>query len=90
MPFPFLPLGWLLAVAVLVAALTLFGLALRAMDRATTRLADDLRTTVLPGLVSGLSHWQPAADRQPALAPTGRAPGGTEIVELDGPTGRAA
>ena len=34
MPFPFLPAGAVLAATVLVAALSVFGLVLRAMDRA--------------------------------------------------------
>jgi hypothetical protein len=90
MPFPFLPLGWVLAVAVLLVALILFGLALRAMDRAATRVAGELRTTVLPGLVSGLRGWQPATPaRAASLAPSTRSPGAVEIVELEGPPGRA-
>jgi hypothetical protein len=85
MPFPFLPLGWLLAVAVLVAALTVFGLVLRAMDRAVTRATGELRTTVLPGLVTGLRQWQPAPPRRgAAVSAASASPGGIEIVELVG------
>jgi hypothetical protein len=55
MPFPFVPGGVLLALAVLAGAMTVFGLALRAMDRAFAVG----RRSVLPGLVSGLRNWTP-------------------------------
>jgi len=61
MPFPFLPTGALLALAVLLMTLTLFGLALRAMDRAATRVAGELRLSIVPGIVSGLRRWTPPA-----------------------------
>jgi hypothetical protein len=53
MPFPFLPAGAVLAAVVLVGALTVFGLILRAMDRAFAGLRDNL----LSGLVSGIRTW---------------------------------
>jgi hypothetical protein len=53
MPFPFLPAGAVLAASVLIGALVVFGLVLRAMDRAIVGLRD----TMLPGLVSGLRTW---------------------------------
>jgi hypothetical protein len=81
-PFPFLPLGWVLAVTVLVGALTLFGLALRAMDRAATRVGGELRATILPGLVAGLRDWQPARAARPTTPPP--RPSGIEIVDLAG------
>lgn len=56
MPFPFLPAGAVLAATVLVAALSVFGLVLRAMDRAIVGLRD----TVVSGLVSGLRTWNTA------------------------------
>jgi hypothetical protein len=63
MPFPFFPGGVLLALAVLAGAMTVFGLALRAMDRAFAAG----RRSMLPGLVSGLRNWTPS--RPPADAP---------------------
>ena len=56
MPFPFLPAGALLAASVLIGALAVFGLILRAMDRTIV----GLRNTMLPGLVSGLRTWRSA------------------------------
>ena len=53
MPFPFLPAGAVLAASVLLAALSVFGLVLRAMDRAIVGLRD----TVVTGLVAGLRTW---------------------------------
>ena len=71
MPFPFLPLGAVAAATVLIGALTVFGLVLRAMDRALGGLRDN----VLSGLVSGLRTWEsssgyPIAAGSPAA--TGR------------------
>jgi hypothetical protein len=57
MPFPFLPAGAVVAVSVLIGALTAFGLILRATDRAATRAVAGLRGSVLPGLVSGIRGW---------------------------------
>jgi hypothetical protein len=52
MPFPFLPGGLILAVAVLGGAFLLFGLALRAMDRTVVGIRSSLG-----GLVSGFETW---------------------------------
>jgi hypothetical protein len=57
MPFPFLPGGVLLAAAVLSGSLIIFGLALRAMDRAI--LAS--RGSMLHGLVAGFRTWAEAS-----------------------------
>jgi len=57
MPFPFLPAGALLAASVLIGALVVFGLILRAMDRAIVGLRD----TMISGLVSGLRTWRSAS-----------------------------
>jgi hypothetical protein len=66
MPFPFLPAGALIAAAVLVAALTAFGLILRAMDRAIVGLRDN----TLSGLVSGLRTWTSGhSDRLASVSP---------------------
>jgi hypothetical protein len=60
MPFPFLPGGALLAASVLIGALAVFGLILRAMDRAIVGLRDNL----LSGLVAGIRTWgTPESDR---------------------------
>jgi len=58
MPFPFLPGGALLAMGVLGGALIVFGLVLRAMDRAVTAS----RHSMLPGLVSGFRTWASARE----------------------------
>lgn len=53
MPFPFLPVGAILAASVLVGALTVFGLILRAMDRAVTGVRD----MAVSSIVAGLRGW---------------------------------
>ena len=53
MPFPFYPIGAIVAGAVLGAVLTLFVAALMAIDRTASRAAG----VVLPGLVSGIRGW---------------------------------
>ncbi len=53
MPFPFLPTGAVVAATVLIGALTVFGLILRAMDRAIVGLRDMAVST----LVSGMKSW---------------------------------
>ena len=66
MPFPFLPAGAVIAASVLLAALTAFGLILRAMDKAVVGLRDN----VLSGLVSGMRTWSSTrADRLAAVSP---------------------
>jgi hypothetical protein len=93
MPFPFLPGGALLALAVLGGALTVFGLALRAMDKAITAS----RRSMLPGLVSGFRKWAEAAPSARVAAPVmvmraasesatptiPAVPPGPELVEID-------
>ena len=82
MPFPFLPAGVILALAVLGGAFAAFGLALHLLDRA----ALTARRSIAPGLVSGMRNWtnqQPRGHRvssptqEPALGPlpVGRGPG---------------
>ena len=60
MPFPFLPGGIVLALAVLGGAFAVFGLALRAMDRAWL----GARNTMAVGLVAGMRQWS-TARREP-------------------------
>lgn len=59
MPFPFLPLGAALAIAVLGGAFALFWWAVRALDRAASSARDAItgRVAVAPGLVAGLRTW---------------------------------
>ena len=59
MPFPFLPLGAALALAVLGGAFALFGLLLRLADRAALAARD----SVASGLVAGLRRWGMDAGR---------------------------
>jgi hypothetical protein len=60
MPFPFIPFGAIIATAILGAALTIFVLALMAIDRAASRAAG----SVVSGLVSGFRGW--SVERSPA------------------------
>ena len=53
MPFPFMWTGALVAGLVLVGALAAFGLALEAV----TRVTNEIRGSVLPGLVAGFREW---------------------------------
>ena len=64
MPFPFFPIGALVAGAILAAALTLFVAAMLAMNRALTRATD----TVVTGLVSGIRSWGAGARAVPEPA----------------------
>ena len=74
MAFPFLPLEAVLAAAVLVGFLTVFGLALRVMDHALV----GLRASMLPGIVAGYGgwaevlsdHWSTVPNTDTAHAPT--------------------
>jgi hypothetical protein len=68
MPFPFYPVGALVASAILAVALTIFVVALRAIDRAVTRIGG----SVVSGLVAGFDGW--SAPRQ-APAPASVSPG---------------
>jgi len=58
MPFPFMPVGAILAAAVLGGAFALFALLLRAIDRTAT----EIKGSFLPGVVSGLRGWSRARD----------------------------
>jgi hypothetical protein len=66
MPFPFVPVGAIVAGAILGAALTLFVWTLMALDRMASRAAD----SVVSGLVSGMRGWssERAAQPYPELA----------------------
>jgi hypothetical protein len=60
MPFPFIPAGAALALAVLGGAFTLFWLLVRLLDRTATSARDaalSARDAVAPGLVAGLRTW---------------------------------
>jgi hypothetical protein len=63
MPFPFLPTGAVVAASVLIGAHTVFGLILRAMDRAIVGLRDMAVST----LVSGMRSWGAANPDRPAV-----------------------
>lgn len=89
MPFPFLPGGAILATAVLIGALTIFGLALMALERAAGRAGAALRGSVLPGIVVGLQGWAPPSGSPEssgsvnAVSPATRSETGIEILDLD-------
>jgi hypothetical protein len=72
MAFPFVPCGAMLAVAVLAGAMTVFGVALRLMDRAFA----GGRRTMLPGVVAGFRNW---SDEHPAKLAS-PAPAGPEVA----------
>ena len=78
MPFPFMPLGALLALAVLSAALAVFGAALKALDWTI----DAARGSMLSGVVSGIRNW----DAAPRRSATG-SPNAPEPREALGPRG---
>ncbi|MDQ3128841.1 MAG: hypothetical protein M3Q66_10380 [Chloroflexota bacterium] len=84
MPFPFLPGGGILAIAVLVGALAIFGLAIVAVDRAAGRAVGALRGGMLPGIVAGWHGWSPhpgSPDSPQPASPPSRA--AIEVVDLD-------
>jgi hypothetical protein len=68
MLFPFVPVGAIVAGAILGAALTLFVWTLMTLDRMASRAAD----SVVSGLVSGLRGW--SADRAIPLDPRATSP----------------
>lgn len=59
MPFPFYPIGAVIAGAILAAALTLFVAAMLAMDRAVSRATG----LVVSGLVTGIRGWSETRTR---------------------------
>ena len=65
MQLPFLPVGLVLALAVLGGTLVLFGLALKALDWTI----DASRDTSLVGIVSGLRDWRMTGEPADATAP---------------------
>lgn len=69
MPFPFYPVGALVAGIILGTALTLFALALKAIDKTVTRVGG----SVLTGLVSGLNEWSEARRAAPRSISVGAA-----------------
>jgi hypothetical protein len=78
MPFPFMPVGAIVAGAILGAALTLFVWILMALDRMATRAAD----SVVSGLVSGFRGWTTDRARPARPAPTSPAPPADDMAEM--------
>jgi hypothetical protein len=76
MPFPFIPAGLLLAIAVLAITLVAFGLALKALDWSI----DAARRSALAGIVTGLRSWEIQPPTQAAPTP----PPSTEVEDEDG------
>ncbi|MEX1169355.1 MAG: hypothetical protein WEE50_04350 [Chloroflexota bacterium] len=87
MPFPFVPVGAIVAGAILGAALTIFVWTLMALDRMASRAAD----SVVSGLVSGLRGWSAdrtaPPDRVPT-SPTSPAGDSTELADRPVPVDR--
>lgn len=82
MPFPFLPAGVALALAVLGGALALFGLALKALDWTI----DTARSSMLGGVVSGLRTWEArssARRARRAISPMSPLSGGESLSLID-------
>jgi hypothetical protein len=80
MPFPFLPLGALLALAVLGGALAVFGAALKALDWTI----DAARGSMLSGVVSGIRNWD-GVPRSGTGSPNASEPQeavGPEVIEI--------
>ena len=61
MAFPFLPVGALVASLVLFAALTMFALAMRAIDRTVARVGG----AVVSSLVTGWHDWAGSGPADP-------------------------
>jgi hypothetical protein len=64
MPFPFIPIGAFVAGVILSAALAIFILSLKALDRAATQAG----SAVVGGLVSGIRDWS-GQDRVRIVSP---------------------
>jgi hypothetical protein len=69
MSFPFLPGGAILAVFALGTVLAAFGLTLRFLDRA----ALEVKSSIVPGVVSGLREWADG-HRMPSLVVSAASP----------------
>ena len=80
MPFPFLPTGLLLAIAVVATSLIAFGIALKALDWSI----DVVRGTTLTQIVSGMRSWQ-SHSTSPQL-PVASGPCGVEEYDEMTPT----
>ena len=80
MPFPFVPVGAIVAGAILGAALTLFVWTLMALDRMATRAAD----SVVSGLVAGLRGWSGNRAAPPDRVITSRSSPSGDVAETTG------
>lgn len=82
MPFPFVPVGAIVAGAILGAVLTIFVWTLMALDRMASRAAD----SVVSGLVSGLRGWSADGTAPPEPVVTSpSAPAGDSSEPADRP-----
>jgi hypothetical protein len=86
MAFPFWWIGALTATLVLGAAFLVFGIAMRLVTRTT----NEIRGSVLPGLVSGFRNWTEPPIEQPDLADPIEAPNGTGQPESEPATERVS
>jgi hypothetical protein len=81
MPFPFMPIGALLALAVLSGALAIFGAALKALDWTI----DTVRGSMLNGMVAGIRDWDDRSQRSRRRSPSSSPAGidaGPEMLEI--------
>jgi len=85
MHIPFIWFGAFVAGLFLVAVMSVFGLALKLFTRAT----NEVRGSVLPGLISGFRGWAaddgPARPRSPTSPPPEASCPFEEIAARDGP-----
>ena len=81
MPFPFLPIGAVVAAAVLGGAYAVFAGLLRLVDRAALTVRD----SIAPGVVAGMRNWsrtEPFARRASSPPPSGPSLGAIRLDQL--------
>jgi hypothetical protein len=80
MPFPFWPGGAIFAVVVLSGVIAIFGLALRAIDRAATRTT----TSIALGIARGIRGWaaESGSDVPVPASPAGPEPRRDQVEDL--------
>ena len=78
MPFPFYPIGAIVAGVILGGALTLFVAALMAIDRTASRVAG----SVVSGLVSGIRGWSPGRPERQTVVSSSPASSDEERSEI--------
>lgn len=80
MAFPFYWIGALTAGLFLATVFAVFGVALRLLNRTT----DEIRDSMLPGLVSGFRDWAVPRTRRVASSPGAVSPASGAVIEEAG------